>query len=217
MPAYLQDAAVFGIPIAFIWVSFVIELTPGPNMTYLAVLSATEGRRAGLSAVAGVALGLAIIGSAAALGLAAVISGSPALYGAMRWGGVLYLLWLAYDTWTGADGHPSNTAFDSGPGWKYFRAGLGTNLLNPKAAIFYIAVLPLFVQSGRPVLEQTLALTAAYVAVATAVHAGIALLAAAARPMLENNVSMTTVRRIMAVAIVAIAVWVVLSTARPAG
>lgn len=207
---------ILGVPLAFLWTSLVIELTPGPNMTYLAVLSATEGRRAGLSAVAGVATGLAVIGIAAAFGLAVIISESAILYAALRWAGVAYLLWLAYETWTGTNGHPSNTRTHTLDGWKYFRSGLITNLLNPKAAVFYIAVLPMFVAPERPVLPQTLALTFAYVAVATLVHATIATLAAAARPFLENDAKIETIRHIMAYSIVAVALWFVWSTGRPA-
>jgi threonine/homoserine/homoserine lactone efflux protein len=70
----------------------VIELTPGPNMAYLVVLSAGHGRRAGFAATLGIALGLLIVGIGAALGLAALISSSRLLYEALRRGGVAYLL-----------------------------------------------------------------------------------------------------------------------------
>ena len=75
---------------------FVIEVTPGPNMAYLAVLSAVKGRRAGYAATAGIALGLMIVGFATALGLAALISNSYLGYEVLRWGGVAYLFWLAW-------------------------------------------------------------------------------------------------------------------------
>ena len=83
-PFGLTWAAIAG----FALTSMLIELTPGPNMAYLAVVSATQGRRPGFAAVAGVALGLSIVGLAAALGLAALIGASPVLYQALRWGGV---------------------------------------------------------------------------------------------------------------------------------
>jgi threonine/homoserine/homoserine lactone efflux protein len=134
------------------------------------------------------------------------------LYALLRWGGVLYLFWLAFETWTGRDGHPSNTQINDGQDWRYFRRGLLTNLLNPKAAMFYIAVLPLFADPADPALRQTIALTVAYALIATAVHAAIVILAATARPLLENQASMTTVRRVLAVALAAIALWVLWST-----
>src|SRR3954447_6250557 len=74
----------------------IVEITPGPNMAWLAALSLSRGWRIGLAAVAGVALGLSAYGIAAALGVAAVIENSAFLYEALRWGGVAYLLWLAW-------------------------------------------------------------------------------------------------------------------------
>ena len=62
--------------LAFALTCAIVELTPGPNMGYLATLSVSHGARVGLAAVAGVALGLAVYGLVAALGLAAVIEQS---------------------------------------------------------------------------------------------------------------------------------------------
>src|SRR5215510_14016060 len=85
--------------IAFGLTSFVIEMTPGPNMAYLAVLGASRGRLAGFSAVLGVALGLALLGGAAGLGAGSLILNHHAAYEILRWAGALYLCWLAYDSW----------------------------------------------------------------------------------------------------------------------
>jgi threonine/homoserine/homoserine lactone efflux protein len=74
--------------LAFALTALIIEITPGPNMTYLAALSG--GMRTGFAAVAGIAIGLLTYGIVAALGLAAVIDNSPLLYGLLRWGGVAY-------------------------------------------------------------------------------------------------------------------------------
>jgi threonine/homoserine/homoserine lactone efflux protein len=212
-----MDLTVLGVPIAFLWTAFVIELTPGPNMTYLAILSLTEGRRAGFAALAGVATGLLLAGLIAALGLAAVVSESRVLYNLLRWGGVLYLLWLAFDIWTGGEGDPAAADIGANSLLTYFRRGLITNLLNPKAAMFYVTVLPAFINPDGPVLPQTFAMTLAYVAVATAVHTGIVAAAATARPLLENTVKMRTLRRTMALAVVVVAAWLVWSTRSPNG
>ncbi len=84
---------------AFLITCLLIEATPGPNMTYLAILSLNSGRQAGYAATAGVALGLLIIGLATAYGAAVVLSETPIIYQGLRWAGFLYLLWLAWDTW----------------------------------------------------------------------------------------------------------------------
>jgi threonine/homoserine/homoserine lactone efflux protein len=199
---------------AFVLTCVVIELTPGPNMAYLAVLSASSGRRAGFAAVLGIALGLFIVGIGAALGLAAMISNSRFLYEVLRWGGVAYLLWLAWDGWHDA-AEPSSTAsgVDTMDGVLFSR-GLMTNLLNPKAAVFYVAVLPTFVNSAQPVLPQTVALSVVYVAIATALHATIVVLAGLARPFLEDPLRRRIVQRGLSLALGAIAVWFAASTAK---
>lgn len=186
--------------------SAIIEITPGPNMAYLALVAATDGRKRGYAAVAGVALGLAIIGIAAALGLAALINASPVLYQTLRWGGVLYLLWLAWVGWRG-DGNAKTLAAPGSDLLRYFKRGLITNLLNPKAAVFYVAVLPGFVSPDGHLLGQTITLSLIYVAIATAIHASIVTAAGAARIWLQNPERERFVRRVLSVALALVAVW----------
>src|SRR5262249_23047856 len=166
--------------LAFALTALVIEITPGPNMTYLAALSLSSGMRTGFAAVGGIALGLTTYGVVAAFGLAAVIDNSPLLYGLLRWGGVLYLLWLAWGGLAGQAGGSSETVNTHERPWAAFRRGLITNLLNPKAAVFYVAVLPEFVRpDAGSVASQTLVLSLIYVAIATLIHAVIVTLAGA--------------------------------------
>lgn len=197
--------------VTFAITSAIIEVTPGPNMAYLALVAATDGRRRGYAAVAGVALGLAIIGIAAALGLATLINASPVLYQTLRWGGVLYLLWLAWDGWSG-DGDAETLAAPGSDLLRYFERGLITNLLNPKAAVFYVAVLPGFVSPGSHILGQTITLSMVYVIIATTIHASIVTAAGAARIWLEDPDRERVVRRILSVALALVAVWFVWKT-----
>lgn len=190
-----------------------IELTPGPNMAYLAVLSASVGRRAGFAATLGVALGLLIVGLAAALGLTAIIANSRWLYEVLRWGGALYLLWLAWEGWRGEQ--------ETSPGKagvmthsKFFVRGLVTNLLNPKAGVFYIAILPTFVDETLPLVGQIISLSLVYVAVATLVHGTIVLLADTAKPWLEDEQRIMIVRRVLSLLLVGIAIWLLATTRR---
>jgi threonine/homoserine/homoserine lactone efflux protein len=194
---------------SFALTSLLIELTPGPNMTYLAIVSAAKGWRSGFATVAGVALGLAVLGLVAALGLAALIQSSEPVYQALRWAGVLYLLWLAYSSWVG-DGENGGHPADS----RYFLQGLTTNLLNPKAAVFYVAVLPPFIDPALPVLTQTIVLSLVYVAAATLVHSAIVLLAGSARMFLANAVWEQRVRRVLSVLLAGVAIWFAWSTSR---
>lgn len=203
--------------LAFALTCFVIEITPGPNMAYLAALSLSQGVRAGLAAVAGIALGLSIYGVAASLGLGVVIDSSRFLYETLRWGGVAYLLWLAWEAWTAErevapDAVEGRSAIGA---WTAFRRGLITNLLNPKAAVFYVAVLPDFVRIGQgSVTAQTLMLSAIYVGIATAIHLIIVLLASRLQSVIATAEQRRTVRRVLAVLLAAIAIWFAFSTGR---
>ena len=125
---------------AFAVTAVLIELTPGPNMGYLAVVAASAGRRAGLAATAGVAVGLLSAGIASSLGLAAIVATSGLVYELLGWSGAFYLLWLAWEGWPDAPGgfeKPVDTSSDKG----FFLKGFVNNLLNPKASIFYLSVL----------------------------------------------------------------------------
>lgn len=194
----------------FALTSVLIELTPGPNMAWLALLAATEGRTNGYAAVAGVALGLAVLGVAAGLGLAAVLQTSPLVYQVLRWAGIAYLAWLAYEAWREADDIKDQA--DAGSGlWQHFTKGLITNLLNPKAALFYVTVLPGFLVPGTGVTDA-LVLSAVYVAVATVVHAGIVTAAGTAQGWLSRPSRVMGVRRAMAVALLGVAAWMIWRT-----
>lgn len=191
----------------------VIEMTPGPNMAYLAALTLGAGRRAGLAAVAGVALGLTLVGVAAAAGLAAVVAASPAIWSALRWAGGLYLLYLAWETWRGeVETSPAGTGSLIRSHARYFSRGLVTNILNPKAALFYVAIVPRFLPETGATLADGLALTAISVSVASGVHLAIVLLAAQLHPLLSQPGRMERTRQGLALGLAAIAVWFLLTT-----
>lgn len=198
--------------LAFLFTALLIELTPGPNMAWLALTSAREGKRAGLAAVAGIALGLAMLGAVSAFGLAELASASPLIFNLLRYAGVAYLLWLAWAAWRGVEEVSSDTAQMQARLSAWFRHGLLLNLLNPKAAVFFVAVLPAYVAPETPVMPQTLALSASYVAIATAIHLAIVLLAAQAHDWLSGGTRQRTVRRIFAVMLAVIAIWFLIST-----
>jgi threonine/homoserine/homoserine lactone efflux protein len=210
----ISTAGSWAALIAFAGTCLVIELTPGPNMAYLAVLSADKGRRAGFAATVGVALGLLVVGIAAAMGLAAVIDGSRLLYETLRWGGAIYLLFLAWEARQRSEKSANTASTDIDPDLRFFLRGLITNLLNPKAALFYIAVLPTFIDPSQSVARQALTLAAVYVCIASLIHSSIVLLAGSAMPWLENGARSQQVRRVMALLLVVIAVWMLFATRR---
>ena len=198
---------------AFALASLIIELIPGPNQTYLAALTLNHGTRAGFAAVAGIALGLAIYGLAAALGVAALINESPLLYQMLRWAGVFYFLWLAWDSWH--DEPDGEAAVRDERMRGSFQRGLITNLLNPKAAIFYVSVLPGFIVPGAAsIFTQTTLLSAVFVSVATFTHITVVLLAGRLHRFLSDPRFRVPVRRGLALALVGVAIWFLLATAR---
>lgn len=195
--------------VSFVLTAFLIELTPGPNMAWLAALTLSEGRRIGFSAVAGVSLGLSVVGLLSVFGLAAAITSIPYAYDALRYAGALFLLYLAWEGWHG-DGEQAPMSDGAA-----FGRALLTNLLNPKAAVFYIAVLPLFITIAEDrVIAQSVILVAIYVAVATAVHASIVVFAAALRPYLVEGPHEQLVRRVLALSLALVALWFFVGTRR---
>lgn len=189
-----------------------IELTPGPNMGYLAALAASEGRLAGFKAVLGITAGLAVYMLASVLGVAELIAAAPLAYGALRWAGVLYLLYLAWEAWRGAaeasPGHAGVQA-DHAPFWRGFIA----NVLNPKAAVFYVTLLPGFIAADHAAFWiQALILGSLHLAVSAVVHGTIVLGAARAGAMIDGAAARTAMRRTMAIAIALIAIWLAWST-----
>ena len=202
---------------SYVMTVLIIELTPGPNMAYLAALTLGAGRRSGLAAVAGVAIGLALIGLAAAAGLATLIAASPTIWNALRWAGGLYLLYLAWQTWRGdEETSPAGTAALDPANVRHFTRGVITNVLNPKAALFYVAIVPRFLPESGPTLIYGLGLTAISVAVATAVHLAIVLLADRLHPLLSQPGRMERTRHSLAIGLAAIAIWFLLTTTRSA-
>ena len=153
----------------FVVASVLLVLTPGPNLLYLISRTLCQGRAAGLVSLAGTATGFVFHILAAALGLSAVFLAVPVAYDAVRIAGALYLLWLAWDAVRPAAAGGLFTPAklpDAAPG-RLFRMGLLTSILNPKVALFYLALFPQFVDpAAGSVLAQSLVLGATQIVIA---------------------------------------------------
>jgi threonine/homoserine/homoserine lactone efflux protein len=198
--------------VPFLITTLLIELTPGPNMAWLALTSASKGRKSGFAAVAGIALGLAILGGVSAAGLSELATRSPVVFSLLRYAGVLYLLWLAWATWVG-EGKLSEASEDHSKLVAWFRHGLFLNLFNPKAAVFFVTVLPAYIEPSAGVSAQTVLLSSSYVGIATAIHLLIVLLAGSAHNWLLQGRRKQITQRIFALMIAAIAIWFLIGTA----
>lgn len=201
----------------FLLAVLLLELTPGPNMAYLATLALSRGRAAGLVATAGVAFGLAVHAAVAGLGAGALIQRYPLLYDVLRWIGVGYLLYLAWEGWqTEKQVAPerADLAATAGP---LFLRGFLSNVFNPKSILFFVSVLPTFVgtRPGTPSLPtQMVVFGALYVGIATAVHGSIVALAAHLRPLLVGGPQQQAVRRVLSVTLAFVAIWLAWTTRR---
>ncbi|WP_250495502.1 LysE family translocator [Caballeronia sp. GAWG1-1] len=164
-------------------------LTPGPNMIYLISRSICQGRRAGLISLSGVALGFVFYMLCAAFGITAFVFAIPYAYDTLRFGGALYLLYLAWQAVK--PGGRSAFAVRDLPvdtPRKLFSMGFITNLANPKIAVMYLSLLPQFITPGHgSVLTQSLALGTVQISISLAVNALIAVTAGSISTFLSGR------------------------------
>lgn len=148
--------------LGFTLMAAVVTLTPGLDMV-LVLRQSLRGRRpVAFATAAGICLGALLWGVAAAAGLAALFVASEAAYNVLRYAGVAYLLWLGWgylrSAWRGDGlGEIADLPVEDVGMAAAFGKGLLTDLLNPKMAVFYLTLLPLFLPAGyHPVLVGTL-------------------------------------------------------------
>jgi threonine/homoserine/homoserine lactone efflux protein len=165
--------------LAFALVALGLALTPGPNMVYLISRSINQGRAAGLISLGGVALAFVLYLLCAVLGITALLLTVPLAYDALRLAGALYLLYLAWQALRPGGRSPFQVRqLERDRPRKLFAMGFLTNLLNPKAAVLYLSLLPQFITPGRGnVLQQSLALGTTQMAISLTVNAAIVLMA----------------------------------------
>ena len=165
--------------IAFALVALAMVLTPGPNMIYLISRSITQGRMAGLISLGGVALGFVFYMLCAAFGITALLLAVPYAYDALRLAGAAYLLYLAWQAVKPNGRSPFEARkLDVDSPRKLFAMGFVTNLLNPKIALLYLALLPQFVEPAQgSILLQSVVLGFIQIAISLTVNAMIAIAA----------------------------------------
>jgi threonine/homoserine/homoserine lactone efflux protein len=183
--------------VTFSLIAFGLVLTPGPNMMYLVSRSICQGRMAGLVSLGGVALGFVFYMLSAAFGLTALLFAVPYGYDILRVGGAAYLLYLAWQAVKPGGRSPFQVrALPRDSRGRLFAMGLVTNLLNPKIAMFYLSLLPQFVDPARGnVLGQSLVLGATQIFISLSVNAMIAMTAGSIATFLANRPVWLVVQR----------------------
>ena len=200
-------------------VSLGMVLTPGPNMMYLVSRSISQGRRAGLVSLGGVAVGFVVYLAAATFGLSALFAAVPQIYLAVRLAGAAYLLWLAWKVLRPGGVsvfEPVELPADSPR--KLFAMGLFTNLLNPKAALMYGSLIPQFLDpSAGHVIAQGFLLGGVQITISMLVNATIVVTAGTIAVFLARRPTWLRAQRYVTGTLLgAIALRLATDTTRPA-
>ena len=194
-------------------------LTPGPNMMYLVSRSITQGRRAGVISLGGVAVGFLLYMAAANLGLSLIFLAVPALYLAVKVLGAAYLGWLAWKALRpgGTSVFEPESLTPDSPG-RLFTMGLMTNLLNPKIAVMYLSLIPQFVDpAAGHVLFQGFVLGTVQITIALSVNLAIVLAAGTISVFLTRRPSWLRIQRyLMGTVLGALAIKLATDHSRPA-
>jgi threonine/homoserine/homoserine lactone efflux protein len=182
---------------AFALIALGMVLTPGPNMIYLISRSLSQGPVAGLVSLGGVALGFVFYIICAAFGITALVLAVPYAYDALRFGGALYLLWLAWQAVRPGGRSPFQVRqLPKDSARKLFMMGLMTNLLNPKVAVMYLSLLPQFISPEHgSVLTQLLALGGVQITISVTVNSIIAVMAGSIAAFLAGRPLWLVVQR----------------------
>lgn len=186
--------------VAFAAATTALILLPGPIVTLVIANSIAHGTRTGLATVAGASTGNAVLVAAGALGLTAVVALLADIFEYVRWAGVAYLVWLGARAWREAlrrrspeAPHPAgegsiDPVFRAAPRARgVFVQGLVVAITNPKTILFYAAFFPQFIDAGLPIAPQLLAMSVAFVVIATTFDSCYALLAGRVRPWLTGE------------------------------
>ncbi len=182
---------------SFALLALMMALTPGPNMAYMVSRSLCQERRAGYVSLAGVVLGFLIYMLSAAVGLSALLLAVPLAYDLLRWGGAAYLAYLAWQAVRPGGHSPFEVrTLPAESDRRLFLTGLFTNLLNPKIAIFYVSMLPQFIDpQGASVLGQSVLLGCVQIGVSMSVHLTLISLAGRVAALLQHRPGFVRLQR----------------------
>jgi homoserine/homoserine lactone efflux protein len=194
---------------AFLILTIVLLLTPGPIVTLVIATSAGKGLRAGLVTVAGTSLGNALLLATIAFGLGFILRNAGIAFDALRLIGAAYLVWLGIRAWRGA-GQTAPAAPDHLQFWRGFLVAIS----NPKAIAFYTAFLPQFVDPALPAARQLAIMCSVTVLLGTITDSGWAILAGLGRAWLMKRHA-KLIGRLSGLALIGGGIWLSLAR-RPA-
>ena len=148
MLSFLPDVSTL---LAFAVATFVIAITPGPDMALQMSRAINYGFWHGIACGFGAMSGIVVHTALVAFGISVLIVAAPPLFWGLKIAGALYLLWLAWNAVTKGGGLRLAAADKRMPTlWQSYLTGVGINLLNPKVVLFFVTFLPQFVDAHDP-------------------------------------------------------------------
>jgi threonine/homoserine/homoserine lactone efflux protein len=149
----MPDPAKFAL---FVGVSWALILAPGPDMLYVITRGMAHGRKAGILSAFGVICGILVHTMAAALGITLILQASAFAFLVVKYLGAVYLIYLGIKAWSDKSTFNLHTPTANASSQALFWQGVLSNVLNPKIAVFFLALLPQFVDQGssRVILQM---------------------------------------------------------------
>jgi threonine/homoserine/homoserine lactone efflux protein len=197
---------------AFLLITLVLLVTPGPIVMLVIATGTREGTRAALVTVLGTTTGNALLVGSIAFGLSWLLQSAAWLFEAIRWLGAAYLIWLGIQAWRHAGRQAESL---EPPGRVHFGRGLLVALSNPKTLAFFTAFLPQFVDPSLPATFQLTVMCAVSVLLAALLDSGWALVAGLGRGWFLKPSRRRLLGRLSGAALIGGGVWLSL-TRRPA-
>ena len=197
---------------AFLLITIVLFLTPGPIVTLIVATGARQGTRAGLLTVAGATIGNALLLALIALGLGWILRTSAEVFDYLRWIGAAYLVWLGIQAWRYAG--EQREALAPAPhvhAWRSFVVAM----TNPRSIAFFTAFLPQFIDPMLPVERQLLVMCTVSVTVGAFLDSGWAIAAGLSRAWFTKPKHNRVLGRLSGLVLMCGGVW--LSFARRSG
>jgi threonine/homoserine/homoserine lactone efflux protein len=194
------------VSLEFLLTSLIIVASPGTGAIYTIAAGLTRGAKASLLASFACTLGIVPHLIAAMMGLAALLHASALAFSIVKYAGVAYLLWMAWQTLKEQGALSVEAAADERSAWRVLVDGLALNVLNPKLSIFFVAFLPQFIAAGEASpMARMLELSGVFMAMTFVVFALYGLFAAAMRDKVVSRPAvMAWLRRTFAAAFVAL-------------
>jgi threonine/homoserine/homoserine lactone efflux protein len=193
---------------AFLLITAVLIVVPGPIVTLVISTGATQGVRAALTTVAGTTVGNVVLLAVIAVGLNWVVAHAGLLFEALRWTGAAYLVWLGVQAWRSA-GRAGEALEDSGR--RRFLRGLVVALSNPKTIFFFTAFLPQFVDPKLPAAPQLAAMCMASALMAVVTDSAWGIAAGLGRAWLMKPRRVKFLRRLSGGVLIGGGIWLMLA------